>query len=50
MENDIIWDEAYDQLKEELGREPSTSEIQKRMLKLFFEGSKNENGQNCRDN
>ena len=30
----MSWDEAYRQLEEELGREPSSGEVQKRMLEI----------------
>ncbi len=30
----MSWDEAYKQLKQELGREPNIGEVQKRMLEI----------------
>jgi hypothetical protein len=30
----MSWDEAYKQLKKELGREPRSDEVQKRMLEI----------------
>ena len=30
----MSWDEAYRQLEQELGRQPSSGEVQKRMLEI----------------
>ncbi|MHC4259639.1 MAG: hypothetical protein ACYSTF_04410 [Planctomycetota bacterium] len=30
----MSWDEAYRQLKQELGREPHSSEVQRKMLEI----------------
>jgi len=30
----MSWDESYRQLKQELGREPNSGEVQKRMLEI----------------
>jgi hypothetical protein len=30
----MSWDQAYNRLKEELGREPGITEIQKKMLEI----------------
>jgi len=34
----MSWDEAYNRLKEELGREPGITEIQKKMLEIAQAG------------
>ena len=33
----MSWDEAYNQLQHELGREPDSSEIQRKMLEIAEE-------------
>jgi hypothetical protein len=33
----MSWDEAYNQLQQELGREPDSGEIQQRMLEIAEE-------------
>jgi len=38
----MSWDEAYIQLKQELGREPHSGEVQKRMLEIAQQKIQNE--------
>lgn len=38
----MSWDEAYRQLQQELGREPNSSEVQKRMLEIAQRKTQNE--------
>jgi len=38
----MSWDEAYRQLKQELGREPNSGEVQKRLLEIAERKIQNE--------
>ncbi|MHC4705651.1 MAG: hypothetical protein ACYS8I_01010 [Planctomycetota bacterium] len=40
----MSWDEAYIQLKQELGREPHSSEVQTKMLEIAKQKIQNECG------